>query len=432
MSILVALLALSFLIFVHELGHFLVAKAVGVKVLEFSMFMGPKLLSFTKGETAYSLRLIPMGGFVKMEGEDENSEDPRAFNRQPVFKRALIILAGPVMNFITAFLLAGIVLSSVGFYTNRVTEFAQNSALQAAGMEVGDKFLSYGGKRLFDPASDLNILLYGEDGEPKEIRYYDESEKKTVEKVITPGRTETRFRLGFTARVVNGEATNIVDAIETDSPIMKAGIKIGDRIVAIDGTPLNTTQDIINYLNVTRTDKTAPLTLTVDRGGKTLTFDQIVPFSDFQYTLGVGLEHKIGNFGEILNATGNYSVSTIRNVVMTLGWLFEGKLSFKELSGPVGIINTVGSVVETEQPLSETVIKLLYLCSFISINLGVMNLIPFPALDGSILLLLLIEKIRGKPLPQEKMGLISMIGFVLLVCVLIATLFNDIPRLSLR
>jgi regulator of sigma E protease len=186
--------------------------------------------------------------------------------------------------------------------------------------------------------------------------------------------------------------------------------------------------DIINYLNITRPDKTAPVSVTVERDGKVLTFENIKPFSDFQYTLGVNLEHKNGSISGIFGASFNYCISTARNVFITIGWLFKGTISFKELSGPVGIIGTMGSVVETRQSIGEILINLIYVCSFISINLGIMNLIPFPALDGSMLLLILIEKLRGKPIPQEKMGMISMVGFVILICVLIATLFNDIPR----
>lgn len=428
MGVLVALLALSLLIFVHELGHFMAAKAVGIKVLEFALFMGPKLFSFTKGETTYSLRLIPMGGYVRMEGEEESSDDARAFSNQSVGKRALVIASGPAMNILFAFIFAMIMLTPTGFYTNKVTELTNDSPLKLAGVEIGDKFLSYDGKKIFDPASDINVFMYGEDGREKKLVYFDTSSNQSVTKIITPGKTETRFRLGFTAQLVGNEGSNIIEMVETDSPLDKAGIRRDDKVIKLDDTTVSSTQEIITYLNVTRPDKSAPLRVTVDRDGKILTFENIKPFSDSQYTLGVNLEHKKGNFFEVAKASFNYSVSTIRNVLISLKWLFNGTISFKELSGPVGIIGTVGSVVETKQPVSDILLNLIYLCSYISINLGIMNLIPFPALDGSMLLILLIEKVRGKPLPQEKMGMVSMVGFVLLICVLIATLFNDIPR----
>ncbi|NMA67644.1 MAG: RIP metalloprotease RseP [Clostridiaceae bacterium] len=426
MSILIALIVLSVLIIIHELGHFTAAKLSGIKVLEFSLFMGPKLFSFKKGETEYSLRLIPMGGYVKMEGENEDSDDPRAFSNQTAGKRALVIGAGPVLNILFAFLIAAIVMTQTGFFTNIVYKIDDNSPLKEIGIEVGDKIISYGGRRLFDPSSDISIFMYAEDGKPKDITFYDVSENKKVKRAITPGRTETRFRLGFTA-TDDSEGSKVLD-LEIDSPLEKAGVRRGDRIIKLDDTVVNSTQEIITFLNVTRPDKTAPVDVTVDRNGKTLTFENIKPFSDYQYTLGVSFQHKKGNVFEIIKASFDYSISTIRNVLISLRWLFDGTVSIRELSGPVGIIGSVGSVVQTQQPVGVKFLNLLYFSSFISISLGVMNLMPIPALDGSLLLIILIEKIRGKRISQEKVGMVSMVGFFLLIALFIVTLFNDIPR----
>jgi len=428
MGIIVALIALSILILVHELGHYLAAKAVGIKVLEFALFMGPKLFSFKKGETEYSLRLIPMGGFCKMEGEGESSDDSRAFSNQPVWKRFIVIVAGPFLNILLAFVLASIVLSVSGFFTNRITEFTNDSPVKTAGAEIGDRLISYGGRRILDPASDIDIFMYAEDGSPKELVYFDVSENKKVTKHIAPAKTETRFRLGFTAAEENGVITNIIAIVEPDSPLNKAGIKRGDKIIKLDDTYVSNRDDIVKYLNETRTDKTAPVSITVERNGKELTFENIVPFADYQYTLGINLEYKKGNIFEVIGASVKYCMSNIRNVLISLKWLFTGVVSANELSGPVGIIGTVGTVVETQKTVKDVLLNLAYISSFISINLGVMNLIPFPALDGSILLILIIEKIRGKPIQQEKIGIISFIGFILLIGVFIFTLFNDIPR----
>lgn len=429
MSILVALIVLSVLILVHELGHFIAAKAVGIKVLEFSIFMGPKIFSVKIGETDYSLRLIPMGGYVKMEGEEEASDDERSFSKQAPWKRALVIGAGPFMNIVLAFIFAAIVLTSVGYTTNRVSYLGENSPLKEAGMEVGDRLIEYAGKRLYEPNSDISILLYAEDGSPKEIVYEDADTGKRITRMITPARTQTIWRLGFEAVAnENGEGTNEIQLIEDNSPLRAAGVRRGDIVVKVDGIPVGNTKEIQQVLNVTRPDKEAPLTLEVVRDGKTLVFENIKPYAYSTYTLDLAFERQRGNFLGTMKAAWNFSVATIRNVFVTLGWLFNGTVSFKEMSGPVGIIGSVGSVVQERLPVSEIVLNLLYLSAFISINLGVMNLLPIPALDGSMLLIILIEKLRGKPLPQEKVGMVSMIGFVLLICLLIATLFNDIPR----
>lgn len=429
MGIIVALIALSVLIFVHELGHFLAAKAVGIKVLEFALFMGPRLFSFRKGETVYSLRLIPMGGFCKMEGEGESSGDARAFSNQAIWKRFLVIAAGPVLNILTAFVFTTIVLSVLGFHTNKITGLDENSPLKPAGIEIGDRLISYDGRRIHDPYWDLVVFMHGEDGTTKNLVYFDASENRRVTKAVAPARTEIRYRLGFSSKIINDAGSNIIEMIEPDSPLNKVGIKRGDKIIMLDDTEVHSTADIQNYLNKTREDKTAPLRITVERNGKILPpFENVTPFPDSQYTLGVDFEYMKGNIFVVAGAAFRYCLSTIRNVLITLKWLFTGVVSMNELSGPVGIIGTVGTVVETQKTIGDVFINLLYVSSFISINLGIMNLIPFPALDGSMLLILLIEKIRGKPIQQEKIGMISFIGFILLIGVLIFTLFNDIPR----
>lgn len=137
------------------------------------------------------------------------------------------------MNILSAFIFATIFLANTGFYTNTITEFYEDSVVQSAGAEIGDKFLSYGGRRLYEPASDLTLFMYGEDGSERELVYYDVSENKKVTKMITPGRTPTRVRLGFSAQVEGNIGTNVIDIIETDSPLMKAGIKRGTGLLSL-------------------------------------------------------------------------------------------------------------------------------------------------------------------------------------------------------
>jgi regulator of sigma E protease len=357
-----------------------------------------------------------------MEGEDEASDDVAILQQAEVRKRPLSIAAGTAMIIILAFFFGRFRLSPPGFSTNKIVKL---SVIQFKGSRNGVAMRHLLWRtRLYNPSSDVYMMMYGENGLPKDIVYLDASTGERVTKTITPGKTETRFRLGFSGT----SGSNVVDLVEPNSPLEKARVKKGDKIISVDGFSVSSTEDIIEVLNVLRPDKTAPLSITVERNGTLYTFENIQPFSDFQYTLGQVFEQKKGNFVEVIGASVNFSISTIREVITTLGWLFNGTLGFKDLSGPVGIIGTVGSVVEEQQPVSETILNLLYFCAFISINLGVMNLIPFPALDGSILLLLLIEKLRGKPLPPEKMGIINIVGFMLLIGLLIATLFNDIPR----
>lgn len=427
MNLLVALLLLSFLILVHELGHFLVAKKCGIRVLEFSMFMGPKLFSFKKGETQYSLRLIPMGGYVKMEGEESASADPRAYGSQKIWKRVLVIAAGPFMNIVLAFLLISIYIMSVGVMTNQVSQLGENSPFLKAGMNAGDRLVSWNGTRMFDLRTDLTMLMHVAGEDAVDIVWEDEAGVRREAEIVLPMTVPT-YRLGFTAAAEGEVASNIIDFVEQDSPLQRAGIRQGDRIVGMDGTEVSNRDDIVEYLNFGRPAGNPPVDITVDRNGEALVFNDIAPFMDSHVTLYTEFAHeKPGIFGSIASAW-RYSVSTIRMVLTTLGWLFTGDISFQEVSGPVGIVGAIGSVVEREPTFGEKVLSLFSLGALLSLNLGVMNLIPFPALDGSKLVLLGLEKIRKKPLPPEKEGFISLIGFSLLVLLLVVTLFNDIQR----
>lgn len=427
MNLIVALAVLSLLILVHELGHFSVAKACGIRVLEFSMFMGPKLLAFKKGETQYTLRLIPMGGYVKLEGEETASDDPRAFNKQKIWKRFLVMAAGSTMNILLAFVLISSYTMAAGVLTNRVDAFGTESPFQQAGMKEGDRLVSWDGRAIHDLNTDLTMFLYNAKEEPFEIAWLDETGTRRTA-IITLPRTEPTYRLGFSVVMEGDVPSNLIDIVEPDSPIQLAGLKHGDRIVRIDGVEVANRDAIVAYLNAGRPEGNPPVTLTVQRGEQSLIFRDIEPFMDSRFYLDTGFVVDQPSFFGSLAAAWRYSLSTIRMVLTTLGWLFTGQISFSNLSGPVGIVGTIGTVVEREVSLTDKLLGLASLGALLSLNLGVMNLIPFPALDGSKLVLLLIEKIRRKPLPPEKEGLISLIGFALLILVLIATLFNDIPR----
>ena len=172
MSIVIAILVLSFLIFVHELGHFAAAKRLGVKVLEFSLFMGPRLLSFKRGETNYSLKLIPIGGACVMEGEEKASEDSRAYNQKPKWARAVICAAGPFMNLLTAFLLLLIINLTGGYATHTISFVGQGSAAAVAPepLAVGDVITKYAGKKVAVP-SEVFIYLQATKGAPVEVEF---------------------------------------------------------------------------------------------------------------------------------------------------------------------------------------------------------------------------------------------------------------------
>ncbi|NLM10502.1 MAG: RIP metalloprotease RseP [Clostridiaceae bacterium] len=426
MNILMAFISLSFIILIHELGHFMAARWVGMKVLEFSIFMGPKLFSWGKGETKYSIRAIPIGGFVKLEGEEEASEDERAFNNKSAGRRALVVVAGAAMNIIIAILIITVISFSFGFSTSTVAQLSGDSALKEAGIMPGDKIVSYDGKHVFHP-SDLSMFLYVSEGEPVEVAYRREGVKGVQRTTVTPKEIPPVYLIGITVGTTDGKANNVVGSVQNGSPAGMAGLIPGDIIIKVDEVPVTERDDLLNYLQQT---KGKPVHITVNRNGDIITFHDVVPeASETYYDLGAQFEYKKGNFISSLASSINYSISTIRSVLYSITWLISGKASFKDVSGPVGIVSYIGDVVEMGRGFSEKLLYLLQITAFLSLNLGVMNLIPFPALDGAKLLFIIIEKIRRKPIDPEKEAWISMVGFFILIAFMIATLFNDIPKL---
>jgi regulator of sigma E protease len=429
MNIILAVIALSFLILIHELGHFIAARKAGVKVQEFSIFMGPKLYSWQRGETKYSIRAIPMGGFVKMEGEEEASSDERAFSNKSAWKRAVIVAAGAVMNILIAIIIMTIISFSMGYNTRVITKLNDGSPLSDAGIKEGDKIISFDGKHIFHP-NDLLVLLYVSEGAPTEIAYRRIGEKGIRRTLVTPKKTIPLYLIGIVVENSEGKGSNVIQRVEKGSPAEMAGLIPGDILKKIDDVEIFERSDLSEYL---QKSKEKPVDITIERNGDVIEIHDVVPYaSQTYYDLGVWFEYKKGDFFGSISSGLNNSISTMRSVFYTIGWLFTGKATFRDVSGPVGIVAYIGDIVEMGTGFSEKLMYLLQITAFLSLNLGVMNLMPFPALDGGKLVLILIEKIRRKPLDPEKEAWISMVGFFLLIMLLIATLVNDIPRLITR
>lgn len=426
MGIFLAILALSFLIVVHELGHFLVAKAFKVKVNEFSLFMGPKLFSIKKGETTYSIRLVPLGGYVKMEGEEESSDDDRAYNKKPIGVRAAIIAAGPIMNIITAIVFAFILMSTSGFFTTTVKDILPGSVAEQQGLQPGDKITKYNNKTLLN-VNELELFAYPlKVNDSIELEYERAGVKKTVK--MTPDRQS--YILGFTPLEpgLTDADSNVVKEVSPDSPAQKSGLKAGDRIVKLNDFKVRNRQDVKNALGKIKSNKT---NITVDRNGKIETLSPVVAQSTKNpeyYAIGIGFDSIEGNLGATVKESVKYTAFLARSIYYSLGWLVSGVVPSTELMGPVGITTTISNEVQKSQSVMEAVLRLLSITTMISVNLGIVNLIPFPALDGSKLVLLLVEGIRKKPLNPEKEALITMIGMVLLIMLMIYATFNDFLR----
>lgn len=431
MQILIGLLLLSVLVIVHEFGHFIVAKMSGILVHDFSLFMGPKLFSFKKGETTYAIRAIPLGGYVRMEGEEESSNSERAFNNKPIYIRAAVIAAGPIMNLIAAIIVFFILFSFKGYDTNTISTIGENSPALNAKLQVGDKIVSYDGRKIYD-IMDLMLFTYTSKG--KEANLVINRNGEPYNTTIKPKVYEetTRYILNFEPASQEGPDSNVVKAVTADSPASKVGLQPGDKIVKLNGKTINVKQDISEFFT---TSKDAPVEVTVQRDGKPLILGSVVPISQNtpeQYVLGLDFDTVKGTPMEVLKQSFVSCYSTTRQMYYNLMWLATGKISSKNMMGPIGIVSSIGQVVGQSSGPSEAVLGLLRFAALISINLGIFNLIPFPALDGSKLLLLLVEGIRKKPLPPEREAAISLVGFALLIILMIYASSNDIMRILFK
>jgi regulator of sigma E protease len=339
-GIVLAILVFGLIIFVHEMGHFLLAKANKIRVDEFSLGMGPRLFSFVKGETRYSLKLFPIGGSCMMGEDDVDDVSEGSFNSKSVWARMSVIVAGAVFNFLLAFLLSAVVVGITGYDKPVVSAVSDGFPAQEAGMQAGDRIVRIDGKRIhiWREISYHNML---HPGETVEITY--ERDGKKYDVTITPKQDENgNYYIGVSS-----------------SGFQKANV-----------------------------------------------------FTAIQY--------------------GVYEVKFwINTTIESLGMLITGNVGVDQLSGPVGIVNVVDDTYQQtkEYGFVMVLIQMFSMATLISANLGVMNLLPLPALDGGRLVFLILEAIRGKRVAPDKEGWVHGIGMVLLLALMVFVLFNDIKRL---
>lgn len=345
MKIIIAILMFSIIIIFHELGHFLMAKVNGIRVNEFCLGLGPTLFGITLGETKYSLKLFPIGGACMMEGEDEESSDNRAFGKKSVWARISVVAAGPIFNFLMAFVFAFILLWNIGYDLPELYDVVEGGAAEAAGIEAGDTIVKLNNTRIHF-YRDISVYAQLHPGETVEVTYERAGVKKQA--AVTPKYDEETgaYFYGFLG---SGERTK--------------------------GTVLET------------------------------------------------LEHSI------------YEVKYwIAMTIAGLKSLITGQVGVNELSGPVGIVEMIGDGYEASVSYGyfAAFLQMLYMTILLSANLGVMNLLPLPALDGGRLFFMLIEVIRGKRVDPDKEGMVHFIGMMLLFALMIFVMFNDIRRLFLK
>lgn len=428
MKILIAIIIFSAIILFHEFGHFLFAKLNGISVTEFSLGMGPRLWSFQKGETRYSLKLLPLGGSCAMVGEDTDEEEiPGSFNAASVWSRISVVAAGPIFNFILAFVLAVIIVGFVGYDPAEVLEVDKNSAAAEAGLQNGDIITEYDGYHV-DLAKDLYVYMY----------LNDLNEGDTVSlKVRRDGMTETisytpdvsvRYLLGFNR---SDASSMTVESLIDGMPLQEAGLQPGDTITAINGVEIADGEAYDAYL-AEHPLSSEPVEITYDRDGLDYTAtitpkEYRTPQLGFSYNLGYTKTSGL----QILKYGALEIKYMIRTTLLSLKELVTGQLGFQNLSGPVGVVDAIGTTYEESK--SEGILMLwmnmLNMAVLLSANLGVMNLLPLPALDGGRLVFLIIEAIRKKPINREIEGRIHFAGLMAFMVLMVVVMYNDILKI---
>ena len=362
------------MIFVHELGHFLAARACGVQVLEFAIGMGPAIFKHKskRSGTVYSLRIIPLGGFNSLLGEDEEIEleekneeakkedsveiakekklDPRALSSRPRWQRLIILFAGSFMNVLTGMLAMFVVVCMQPGYNN----------------------------------STVYAFQYQD-------KYYYECEENTS---------------------------------------FVAGLRSGDTITHINGRFVNGWTDIVNTISL---DGTEPLDITVTRDGNKLVIEDVVFPTSVEKGVEFGVVNFVTEYNEFgfmdrLGQTVERSVATVKTIYKSLVKMISGAYGLDGVSGPVGTVGTIGEAVSSEEVGEFRLSYVFYLFSFVSINLGVMNLLPIPALDGGRIFFVLIEMIRRKPIDKKYEGMIHLVGMALLLAFMVIITVSDLSK----
>ena len=377
MKILIALLVFSVIVLFHELGHFLLAKRNGIAVTEFSLGMGPRLLSTEKGGTRYSLKLFPIGGSCMMVGEDEDDDSEGSFNNASVWARISVVAAGPIFNFILAFVFAMIITSVVGYDPARVLQVTEGSPAAQAGLKEGDIIKEFQGRHIsIGRDLDSYMTLHGLKDEEISLTYERDGKKHDIQ---FQANSESRYMLGFTYL---SEGIPEITQVMLNSAMTKAGVMPGDIIREINGTAVADSQEIQAYLQEHPLDGTE-ITLGIERDGKVETISAIP-----QMTKHVDSGFIYNIYREKTNFLGvmKYSAVEVRYWVSTtvesLMMLIKGQFSVNDLSGPVGIIDVIGDSYEEAKSEGAMMVwmQMLYWAILLSANLGVMNLLPIPAL----------------------------------------------------
>jgi len=401
---------LGTLITIHELGHFLVARLFKVKVLKFAIGFGPKIFTKTTKNTEYTLRLIPFGGFVQMEGEEERSDDEAAFNKKPVWQRILIVAAGAIVNIMFALIIYFGICSVQNMYeTSIITNLETTDAAYIVGLRNGDEILKVNGKRTLKGWKvDEEILESETDNMTFEV-------KRNNQIIELPIKIEETVRgllgVGFSD---NREVVYIYE----NTPAATAGLKLGDIVIGINGMTTYTTDEIVEKIRSMPEEK---ITVTVLRDNENTIAIDVETIAESKRFFDLGYEIIEPGFWNGLKYALDDVAWYFGANMEAYGKMFTGNMENVEVMGVVGIANEITK--------TSAWIEFFYMMCAISLSLGVFNLLPIPALDGGRILILIIEGIRRKPLEEKVEQNIIMVGFAAIIVFALVVTVMDVTKL---
>lgn len=436
MTVLAFLIMLGVLITIHELGHFLFARMFGVKVESFSIGFGPPIFKWRGKETEYQIALIPLGGYVKMYGEDSMTEpiqgnvdksaynDPRSFHSKPNWQKMLIAFAGPLFNIVLAIVLF------VAVYTIGTKEPAylsepvvvgyveKGSLAEKVGIQPFDKIVKVNGKEVKN-WKEFTIALGMKAGKSVEIEVLRNGNIQKIAITLPDDMSKESFGI---SPVIPAKIGKVLE----NSPAAKSGLKEGDIIVGVNGKPINTWFEFADFMASLKEKQSVNLLVKRDNKIFSMMIEPQYNEELKKYTIGIApkFETKTIQYpftqavAKAIDKTKELTVA-IYNVV---AGLITGEVSFKTLGGPISIAKFSGEALETG------ISTFLFAMAFISLQLGYLNLLPIPVLDGGLILILLIETIIRRPLPDKAKEYLAYFGFALLGTLMIYVIFNDILR----
>jgi len=427
-TLLAFLFVLGVLVFVHELGHFLAARRIGVRVLTFSLGFGPKLLKTKRGDTEYCISAIPLGGYVKMAGEspdDPRSGAPDEFMSKSKWGRFQVLIMGPAMNLILAVIVLAVVLAQgaqVPAYQDEppvIGAVTTDGPAARAGIRAGDRVLTVAGE---DVDTWDKFFMAVATRANRDISLTLLRDGQTMSLNVRP-EPQTRFEIGDIGAMP--KSTPIVESIVPNDPADRAGLKARDVVLAVDGQPMATRGQLVEAIS---RNASKPTDMLIRRGEEEMHITVTPEKRGERGMIGIGITEPTKTFEPTpwealkLSVERNWEGSGL--IFRTLGGLFVGQTSVRQLQGPVAIAQLSGESAQLGW------VALFSLMATLSLNLGILNLLPIPMLDGGHILIMMLEGIARRDFSMQVKEKMLLAGFVVILLLMVTVIYNDLTRIS--